>query len=255
MNLKKILFSISILLVFLFISSNLYASQILIDSEDVQFNIRPDEIKMSTYISSNQIKDKINDLEIEKIGENLIIILQNNDHYVLVIKNRLVKSNKGNSKLTNPPIQINGHILLPVEFLVNYLDVNIIEENSKSSEYDQNNIKTNIYINKSEYADENMEVTIEIINNSNDKKELEFSSSKIYDIYIRNTNGNIIYTWSKNKMFSQAFKKIEIKANRSVHYKEKINLSEFEEGIYYIEAQIEPMNNNLNTEEKRFSIK
>ena len=254
MKIKKLLLSTTIIIVLLVISSNIYASQKLFHGEDIKFNIEPDKITMDTYIPSDQISNKI-DIEIDNFGEDRVIVLFNNNHYLISFKNGLVISNKGNKKLENNPLLVNGHILLPVEFLVEILDINIIDKSRDIPEYGQKDIKSNIYINKTEYEeDENMEVKIEIMNRSNNTKYLEFSSGKMYDIYIRNTNGDIIYTWSKNKMFNQAFKEIKIGVSGSIHYEEKINLSGFVEGTYYIEAQIETVNNIFKATQKQFSI-
>ena len=254
MKIKKILLSIAIVIVIFVISGNMYASQKILHGKDIQFNIEPDKITLDTYIPSNQINDKI-DIEIDNFGEDRVIILYDNNHYLISFKNGLVKSNKGNKKLDNNPLLVNGHILIPVEFLVEFLNINIIDKNRDLPEGGQGNIKTNVYINRTKYdEDENMEVSIEIMNRSDRSKSLEFSSGKIYDIYIRNTEGRIIYTWSKNKVFSQAFKEIKIDSRGSINYEEKIKLSDFEEGTYYIEAVIEATENKYKTGQKRFTI-
>ena len=254
MRIKKLLLSMTIVLVILIISSNIYASQKILKGGDIKLNIEPEKITLDTYIPSDQIREKI-DIEIGNFGEDSVILLFKNNHYLISFKNGLVKSNKGNKKLDNYPLLVNGHILLPVEFLVEILDINIIDKNRDKPDYEHDDVKTNIYINKTEYdEDDNMEVSIEIINRTDRTKYLEFSSAKMYDIYIKDTKGNIIYTWSKNKRFTQAFKEVKISANGIVNYEEKINLSDFDEGTYYIEATIETTDNKYNTGQKSFVI-
>ncbi|MCF8002451.1 MAG: hypothetical protein K9K76_11440 [Halanaerobiales bacterium] len=84
---------------------------------------------------------------------------------------------------------------------------------------------------------------------------MEFKTGQKYDILIKNENNEIIYNWAKNKMFTQAFNYITIKANSSVKFKVKINILDLNNGSYQLVVKIKADNFKINREELKFSIK
>mgnify|MGYP006280142305 FL=1 len=250
-------FLIVILLVITFIISNTaLASMKVIHEEDIEYDISPDRITKDSYMPLNEISDEL-DIEFETLSNDRVIMMYDKYLYVMTADETFVKSNRGNFYLDNPILKINGHILLPVELLVDYLDVRIItrKPDYPEDDYKKRNIVANIFLEDDEYEEyEDLGVVIEIVNLSNQEQVLEFTSSQKYEIYIRNSRGNVIYTWSKNKSFTQAFQKVKLDPNDFKNYYEEIDLRGFREGVYYIEAVILANNFKINTGIKRFYI-
>lgn len=249
----SIIFFLTILLI---LSNTVLASTAAINEKNIEYEITPNTITKNSYIPLAEIIDEL-DIDLENLSNNRAIMTFQKYLYILTPNDNFVKSNNGNFYLDNPILKVNDHMLVPVEFLTDYLDVRIITKKPDISKDDrkEQNIIANIFLEDNEYERyEDLELNIEIINLSNQEEVLEFISSQKYEIYIRNSQGDIIYTWSKNKSFTQAFQKMKLDPRDTKNYYEEINLRGFREGVYYVEAEILANNLKINTGIKRFFI-
>jgi len=247
---------IFLLTTILILASTALASMKVIHEENIDYDITPEKITKSSYIPLKEIANEL-DIDYERLSRDRVIIMYQKYIYILTPNDTFIKSTGRNIYLNNPILKINDHILVPVEFLTDYLDIRILTRKPDIPDNDRKdkNIIANIFLEDDEYDNyEDLEVNIEIINLSNQEEVLEFSSSQKYEIYIRNSQGNIIYTWSKNKNFAQAFQKMKLEPKDSKNYYEEIDLRGFREGMYYIEAEILANNFRINTGIKRFYI-
>lgn len=268
---KQIVITCLFIIAFILSTTSLASMQV-IHEDNIEYKIAPEKITASTYMPLDQIVKEIN-ISIEELSNDKVLIMHKKYFYILTSNETSVQSNNKDlhkdMHMDNPILNVNGYMLIPVEFLTDYLDIKIIAKNywfpggkfpGKPGKDDEDrdedkNMTANIYLDDDEYDEyDDMEVTIEIINQSNREEVLEFSSGKKYEIYIRNYQGNIVYTWSKNKNFIQAFQKIKLNPRGRKRYEEEIDLRGFRKGYYYIEAEIVAENFNIKTDIKRFYI-
>lgn len=83
---------------------------------------------------------------------------------------------------------------------------------------------------------------ISLANKGTEDVELMFTSSQIFEIYVKNSAGDIVYTYSADKMFMQAIEYELVKAGDTVKWEEHWNFTEytpnFESGEYTVEVEI-----------------
>ncbi|MFW6023089.1 MAG: BsuPI-related putative proteinase inhibitor [Halanaerobiaceae bacterium] len=143
----------------------------------------------------------------------------------------------------------NGHLYLPINILVNNFEIYIeIEGNNY---YIYNNSKSNpdiefvINTNKTTYnRQEEMAVSLLLINTSNKEVNLRHSSSQKYDIVIKRYNKEI-WRLSDNKGYLQAINNQQLSPDEYILNTELINPGQeknFYYGTYHIYAEITTRN-------------
>ncbi len=247
MHIKRYLLLILILLIF----SSAVSAQISL--AEFAFDIRPDKFSRDTYFILDELKNSFDFRSIE-LAEDGIFIEYDNDYYLLFFRENMVESSRGKINLKNPPLKINGHILVPGELLLNSFDLTD-EFDDQQPEQFLNDLKANIYLkNRIIETNDLLEVTIEIINSSSSDQKLRFSSSQIYNIIIRDEDNNLVYSWDESKAFTQAFRNIEIEAQEALYLEEKISLQGLSSGDYYIMAEIKSLDQEMITKTKKFTL-
>ena len=113
------------------------------------------------------------------------------------------------------------------------------------------NVELNDLIVKS---NEELIVDIELLNNSQEDIVLNFSSGQSYDIYIKNWQKEVIYRWSADKIFTQAFKEITIEAGKRQSFQEKIAVHQFRAGVYFLEVEIKSLEKEIPSSERIFFL-
>ncbi len=253
---KKYSYLMLVLIIFVLIfQSPVSASQFFIDDQKIEFDITPDQISNDIYLPFDQLQEKFN-MELEKLANDRFIIFYNGNFFLVSMEKTLVKTNKGNYNMEKAPLYINNHILLPVEFLREFLNLQIRSRNMIIPDKNEaEEVKANIYIEKNNIdKNEKLNLVIEIMNPQDHDITLKFNTSQRYEILIKNRYGSVVYTWSKKKIFAQVFTEVDIDAKNSVYFEEKIDMFQFQEGTYYIEAIIKGENIELKTDQKRFKV-
>lgn len=116
-------------------------------------------------------------------------------------------------------------------------------------------LSLSVLLPEKEYSvQDELEVKIELINNSNSERTLEFSSGHKYNIYLKDEAGTKIYSWAEDKMFIQAFQYVDIPAGETHYFEQEIDLSQFEKGNYILEVEILSINYKFAEIEKEFKI-
>jgi len=253
---KNFSYLMLVLIIFVLIfQSPVSASQFFIDNQKIEFDITPNQISNNVYLPFDQLQEKF-DMELEKLANDRFIIFYNDNFFLVSMEKTLVKTNKGNYNMEKAPLYINDHLLLPVEFLREFLNLQIRSKNMIiPDKHEAEEVKANIYIEKNNVdKDENLNLVIEIMNPQDHDITLKFNTSQRYEILIKNRYGSVIYTWSKKKIFAQVFTEVNIDAKNSVYFEEKIGMSQFQEGTYYIEAIIRGENIEIKTDQRKFEL-
>lgn len=116
-------------------------------------------------------------------------------------------------------------------------------------------VKIKVYLNDNKLDQEQeLKVKIEILNNSKDDLILKFNSSQKYNIKLINSSNKTIYSWEKEKIFSQALQEIKIEGKDSLIFREKIDLNQFSAEEYSLEVYFLAKNYNFDIIKKEFKI-
>jgi hypothetical protein len=252
---KIILMLLSVLLL---ISASATAA-VKVENQRIEVDLTPARITDSTYLPLERLAER-GFFELDKINDNKYYLLTDDAYYSLESGKKLVKSNARNINLKNPPLNINGYFLIPVEFLNGIFKYRISVTEDSTDWRGEETIKYEdlsfrVYLNEDEFRRyEELEISIEIMNTGRDDIELRFNSGQKYNIYIKNRFGRILYSWSEGKMFTQSVQNLEIEGRDSLSFKEEIALSQFREGKYFLEVEIMADNYDFKTVEKEFEI-
>jgi hypothetical protein len=123
------------------------------------------------------------------------------------------------------------------------------------ADVDQSELKLNVELSDLIVkSNEELIVDIELLNNSQEDLVLNFSSGQSYEIYIKNWQKEVIYTWSADKMFTQAFKEITIEAGEGQSFQEKIAAHQFRAGVYFLEVEIKSLEKEIANRERIFFV-
>ncbi|MFN2341338.1 MAG: BsuPI-related putative proteinase inhibitor, partial [Halanaerobium sp.] len=226
------------------------------------FDLVPDEITADTYLPIEKLVDQ-GLFDVDRVSSNRYIVLKNNNYYILENSRKLVRSNLRNRTLTNAPIIINQHFLVPVEFLDRFLGfrvrvtggLTIPDRIDRGQDSIEDNLRLRVYLNDDEFdRNDDLKVSIEIMNTSRNDINLRFNSAHKYNIYVKNRFGRVLYSWADGKIFSQARQNIEIEGRDSLSYEEELNLRQFREGNYILEVEILAENYDFEKIEKTFEI-
>lgn len=245
---KRYFLIFTIIFVFLF-GSTVLGLELELNNKNINFDITPDTLKNSSYIPIDQFKNMGNFYFGELTNDKYLIIYKNN-FYMFTFDNNEVKSSAGNIQLEYKPLQINEHVLVPMEFL-KIIFKDKIKMNDKT-----NNNKLELSFNIEDRINKNdkLGLKINILNRTKEKITLEFSTSQKYNVIIKDQKDKIVYDWAKNKMFTQAFERKEIKANSSLKFEEELDLSKLERGEYFIEVIIVAENYEIRSKSKKIVI-
>lgn len=141
--------------------------------------------------------------------------------FILKFDTRLADINGRKEILDLPVINVNGHVLVPVNFMENLLKVEfrwkkpviIIKENDY-----MNDIKISLYTNKEVYDfGEQIVATMIIKNVGSTKLRVPLSSSQVYDLTLT-YRGHELWRWSRDKMFTTAITYFEMDPGESKVY-------------------------------------
>jgi hypothetical protein len=187
-----------------------------------------------------------------ELTEDGYLIMYKNKFYMFTVDNNVVKSSGGNIRLEHNLLKINDHVLVPFEFL----KIIFKEQIEISPENNTHRLELNLNlaadtINKNE----KLVLNINILNRTEEKITLEFSSGQKYNIIIKNQKGDIVYNWAENKMFIQAFISKNIKANSSLEFEENLDLQGLARGEYTVEVSIIAENYEITSKTKKIIIK
>lgn len=258
---KKLITAL-ILISFFILFSISVSAQIQVENKTIDFDLVPERISEDTYLPIEKLIDA--DLfEVDRVNENRYIVLKNNNYYILQTDRKLVRSNLQNRTLTNEPLVLNQHFLVPVEFLEDFLNFRVRvaggltmpDRIDRDDQVIAENLRLRVYLNDDDFdRDETLRIRMEIMNIGNSDQRLRFNSAQKYNIYIKNRFGRTIYSWADGKIFSQAVQNIDIKGRDSISLEENIALNRFSEGRYYLEIEILTENYDFSTIERRFEI-
>jgi hypothetical protein len=238
--------------------TSIASAEVLVENKKIDFDLSPEEIREDTYIPLAELENN-NLVALDRVNSDKYFVLTEEGYYLLETNKKLIKSNRQNRTLKYSPIKINGHFLVPVEFLNRFLGFDIKRYGNLISPDDQDNIENNlrlrVYLNDDEFDRyDDLEVSIEIMNTGRDDINLRFNSAHKYNIYIKNRFGRVLYSWASGKIFSQARQNIEIEGRDSLSFEEEIDLRQFREGNYILEVEILANNYNFAEIEKNFEI-
>jgi hypothetical protein len=244
----------------MFFNITTVSAEFLIEEKKINFDLNPKQIKNDTYFPLDELIDnKL--IGVDKINDDKFLVLTKNRCYLLETGKTIMKVNKKFQFLDVPPLKINGYFLIPFEFINEYLGFEITNSKTKesSTNFNKNNIEDNLKLkinfNDDEIAQsENLKIQIEVINTSKESVILKFNTSQKYNIKLKNKSMEVIYSWEKGKIFTQALKSIEIDAEDSLIFKEEVALNQFSKGEYILEFEFLSSNYNFQTLKKEVKI-
>ncbi|MFO7815298.1 MAG: BsuPI-related putative proteinase inhibitor [Halanaerobiales bacterium] len=248
---RKLYLIIVVIIILISFNSMVLGADFKVGTHNIDFDITPHDLEDNSYIPIDQLKD-MESFYFGEVNNDKYLIIYKNNFYMFTFDNNVVKSSEGNIQLEYNPLQINDHVLVPIEF-VKIIFKDEIEMNAKTS-----NNKLELSLNMEENKinkNDKLVLEINILNQTKEKITLEFSSSQKYNIIIKDQKGKIVYDWAENKMFTQAFERKEIKANSSLEFEEVLDLSKLKSGEYLIEVSIVAENYEIKSKTKKITLK
>lgn len=237
------------LIIVLSLSSITFASSLQVKDVKINFDIEPEEIENDSYLPIEQFK-QLKNFSMYSIEENRFLLIYNSNYYALSLNKNEIKSNKGNFDICCKPIKINNHVLVPFQLIEKIFGKTINKSNGNNQIID-----LELNLDRQQTEDEDiLDVEITLNNQTDEKITLEFSTSQKYNILIKNQDNEVIYNWEKDKMFTQAFTHNTIKANNSIKFTEKIDVSDLENETYYLILTMKTNNYDIESKEVQFSI-
>ncbi|MGM0410927.1 MAG: BsuPI-related putative proteinase inhibitor [Bacillota bacterium] len=225
-----------------------------IDIEDFDFEIKPEKITEDSYLPFEELRDEIN-IRKMNLSKDKYLLNYDNDYFILKVNNNVIECYSENIYLDNNILEINDHLLLPVEFLTDVLGLNLEDDSDfkRPKPIIKNRLDTKLYVEENRVKNI-VRVHLLLKNNSNNEKVLKFSNGQIYDFIIRDRYGSVVYKWSRGKYFSQAFREIELDEDESIMYDQVLKINDLKSGLYYLQGEIKSNNYDLTTKEIKLIV-
>ncbi|WP_100404923.1 BsuPI-related putative proteinase inhibitor [Bacillus solitudinis] len=83
-----------------------------------------------------------------------------------------------------------------------------------------------------------LEVTLELKNETGQEAAVDFSSGQTYELVLTNQEGEEVYRFSEGKMFTMALVHKKVAEGESIVFEESIPTSDFELGVYSLQAEL-----------------
>lgn len=196
-----------------------YLNQIGID-----FNLEPANDSSMDYLPFEQLADYYGISYHYDQKNNKIQGRSNHTSFILNIGSKVAEISNKRRILDNPVARINGHTMVPTEFMESLLKINFRWSASgpqiiiKPITDFQKAIKVYLYTNKSSYRfGEQVVITMIIKNTTGFKINVPLRSSQIYDLTLT-YNHRHLWSWSADKIFTSALSNLEFAPNESKVY-------------------------------------
>ncbi len=118
---KRYLF-LTVFFFIVFYSFSLSAEEV--DLNSFEFSIKPDSIEESTLIPAAELKENL-PLSFHRMEDNKFLLIFAGRFYLLNIETKNIKIEGGEVELKNNIFFLNGHLLLPAEFIKMLPGINI----------------------------------------------------------------------------------------------------------------------------------
>lgn len=196
-----------------------YLNQIGID-----FNLEPANDSSMDYLPFEQLAEYYGISYHYDQKNNKIRGHWNKTSFLLNLGSKVAEISNKRQILENPVARINGHTMVPVEFMESLLKINFRWSPSgpkiiiKPITDFQKAIKVYLYTNKNSYRfGEQVVITMIIKNTTNFKINVPLKSSQIYDLTLSYKHRHL-WSWSADKMFTSALANLEFAPNESKVY-------------------------------------
>lgn len=179
-----------------------------------------------------------------------------------LMRGQLLRGYYGNQFFTleNPTV-INGQILVTEDWLQEKLKVTIPREatqlRDKSLRSEEQTLKLGLKTDKRHYnVEENIAVSFLIYNPSQSAISLQFPTGQYYDLHLRKED-RIFWSWSQDKMFTQALQTITFAPGELRQFAFSISLKDIrnlEAGTYILTAVLTAGHHQITSEDIELEI-
>lgn len=211
------------------------ASELYVGGEKVEFDLTPDQINEEVLIPLDQLTDEYS-MEIVRLSEGQVFIFYRNQYCILNLGKYEAQLNNEFIILKEAPLEVNGHYLVPLGFICEFLGVDY------SSHEGVIQIPIPILIKDLEvqvlledrffHNGDRADFHILLKNVSGRKQVLHFNSGQRFDLIIKNQAGEIVYRWSRGKMFIQAVSKVVLEPGESMLFSGTLEIRGLQPGLY-----------------------
>src|SRR6056297_984268 len=112
-------------LILIFTNTTVLLADDVIKLKELDFDIKPEILSDETMIPIDQLEEEL-DLKVMRLFSDRFFIHRGNKHYIFKLGEREIKLRNKTGYLNKPPVEINGHILVPLEFITDVLGFRII---------------------------------------------------------------------------------------------------------------------------------
>lgn len=218
---KRLLFSLVVAMVMVFASQAWAYQDVYLNQIGVDFNLAPSSESEMNYVPLRPLANYYGmSISVDTKGKE-VKGKWGRTEFALKFETRLAEINGKREILDLPVLEVNGHILVPVEFMENLVKAEfrwrkpgiVIDNNNYTSA-----VRVYLYTNKEIYDfGEQVTATVVVKNISSSKVRVPLSSSQVYDLSL-NYRGKELWRWSKDKMFTSAITYFELNPNESKVY-------------------------------------
>ena len=93
-----------------------------------------------------------------------------------------------------------------------------------------------------------LEIKVILANNTGEMQNFTFSSGQSYDLKLVNEDDEIVYRWSRNKMFIQAIQQLELEAGENKVWETRVPVSDLSPGVYSMQGWLTARGRRINAE-------
>lgn len=241
MKKKNIVFNIIFIFMIIFLILISFSSEALtveMNDFEISFNIKPESIDAGTMVPMKQFQ-KLN-MEFYEIDDKRTILNWKDRILFVDTESYRVNISGETVELENKPLKINNDLLIPYHLLEMFLEGYKIEEEGQVIKINQEKrgLEFQVIPEMSEITKDMNNLDIEIIlkNKTEATQELTFNTGQKYDLKLTDQEGEIVYRWSRDKMFIQAIQHIKLETGEKETWQTSIPVKELAAGTYQLDG-------------------
>ena len=268
-----------IILVMILLASALSCRGVIANDEnidyeryDLSFEIYTEDVGPETMIPVRQFEAR--GMNYYKIDDSTVVMAWEESIFYVDIDSGHINVSGETLEVENIPLMVNDDLLISFELFEKFVEKTGLKMDD-IIDFDDGLVTTNDLEELDDIRDrevvlmvvpERNEIIVEefgneldvkviLANNTGEVQNFTFSSGQSYDLKLVDDNGDMVYHWSRNKMFIQAIQQLELEPGENKIWETTINLNNLGPGVYDLEGWLTSRGRRINSNAQKLVIK
>ena len=232
---------------------------------DLSFQIYTEDVGPETMIPVRQFEAR--GMNYYKINDSTVVMAWEESIFYVDIDSGHINVSGETLEVKNIPLMVNDDLLisfelfekfvektgLKIEDIIDFDDGLVSEDEIEELDDIQDGEVVLLVVPErfeiiAEDFEGGLDVKVILANNTGEVQNFTFSSGQSYDLKLVDENGDMVYHWSRNKMFIQAIQQLELEPGENKIWETTLAVSNLSPGVYDLEGWLTARGRRINAE-------